>query len=88
MIQGCPACSSRRESNVGNYEIRPESFPLWQWEYRGCERLCNLAVVLQEKYRKKKARKYLMYATVLRPTARSICEVIPLPTPLIQPNPL
>ena len=29
----------------------------------------------QEKYRRKKARKYLAYATVTRPTARSICEV-------------
>jgi hypothetical protein len=30
----------------------------------------------QEKYRRKKARKYLAYATVIRPTARSICEVL------------
>ena len=29
----------------------------------------------QEKYRRRKARKYLAYATVVRPTARSICEV-------------
>ncbi len=29
----------------------------------------------QDKYRRKKARKYLAYATVTRPTARSICEV-------------
>lgn len=30
----------------------------------------------QEKYKKRKSRKYLTYVTVLRPTARSICEAI------------
>ncbi len=29
----------------------------------------------QEKYRKRKSRKYLTFVTVVRPTARSICEV-------------
>lgn len=32
----------------------------------------------QEKYRKRKAKKYLTYASLVRPTARSICEACSL----------
>ena len=35
----------------------------------------------QEKYRKRKSRKYLTFVTIVRPTARSICEVPPPPAP-------
>ena len=33
----------------------------------------------QEKYRRKKSRKYCIQATLVQPTARSICEASPAP---------